>query len=186
MQRFTTILSAMGAVSLTLFSGGVQAQERLSGDEHAWLSTHNEARAEFGTAPLKWSDKLTREARQWAQQLAREDTIRHSPQDARGRTGENLWMGTSGYFAPSRMIGYFVDEKQYFRAGRFPEVSNTGNWADVGHYTQIVWAQTREVGCAKASNARNDVLVCRYYPGGNVMGERIAPRRALARNGANR
>lgn len=182
MAKRTTILSAIGAMAFALLgNAGVEARERLSNEERTWLATHNDARAEFGTAPLKWSPELTLEARQWAQQLARENTIRHSPQDTRGRTGENLWMGTSGFFHPSRMIGYFVDEQQFFRAGRFPDVSRTGNWSDVGHYTQIVWADTREVGCAKASNGRNDVLVCRYYPGGNVLGERISPRRDIAR-----
>ncbi len=177
-----TILSAVAAAA-ALF-GGIShavADEGRSGDEQAWLNAHNEARIAFGTAPLKWSPKLTREARAWAEHLARTNTMRHSNQDERARTGENLWMGTAGYFSPSRMIGYFVDEQRYFRSGYFPQVSRTGNWADVGHYTQIVWADTREVGCAKASNGRNDFLVCRYYPGGNVIGERIEPRRQLAK-----
>jgi hypothetical protein len=103
--------------------------------------------------------------------------MRHSSLDERGRTGENLWMGTAGFFKPERMIGHFVDEQRYFRSGYFPQVSTTGNWADVGHYTQIVWAETREVGCAIVSNERNDFLVCRYYPGGNVVGERVEPGR---------
>lgn len=182
MARFPTILTACCAIAFaSLSSTSGAARERLSDDEQAWLVTHNEARAEFGAAPLKWSPRLTREARKWAEQLARENTMRHSSQDTRGRTGENLWMGTSGYFPAAKMVGYFVDEKRFFRAGRFPDVSTTGRWADVGHYTQIVWAGTREVGCAKASNGHNDVLVCRYYPGGNVLGETIAPSRQIAR-----
>ncbi|KEO91418.1 hypothetical protein EH31_01770 [Erythrobacter longus] len=177
-----TILSAVAALACALSIGSnVSAHGDLSGEEAAWLTAHNDARQEFGTAPLQWSDKLTREAEQWARQLARENTMRHSRPEDRGRTGESLWMGTSGYFHPAQMIGFFVEEQRYFQAGRFPDVSRTGNWADVGHYTQIVWADTREVGCAKASNGRNDVLVCRYYPGGNVLGEVIAPQRKVAR-----
>ena len=37
------------------------------------------------------------------------------------------------------------------------------------------WAEylsRREVGCAVATARGNDVLVCRYYPAGNVMGRR--------------
>lgn len=90
-------------------------------------------------------------------------------------------MGTAGYFTPQQMIAHFAAEKQHFRAGDFPQVSRTGNWADVGHYTQIVWATTREVGCATARGARFDVLVCRYWPAGNLMGARIAPRDNIAR-----
>lgn len=180
MKLSATIASALAAVALTLSSPAF-AEERMSAEEAEWLAAHNEARKAFGSAPLQWSDKLTEDARHWARQLALENTIRHSPQDARNPAGENLWMGTRGYFPASRMVGYFVDEQRYFEAGRFPNVSNTGNWADVGHYTQIVWADTRQVGCAKASNAQNDILVCRYFPSGNVMGQRIAPKSRVAR-----
>jgi hypothetical protein len=43
----------------------------------------------------------------------------------------------------------------------------------VGHYTQLIWPTTREVGCAVAKGQGNDVLVCRYAPAGNVLGEKI-------------
>jgi hypothetical protein len=49
-------------------------------------------------------------------------------------------------------------------------VSRTGNWSDVGHYTQIVWPASQRVGCATASNRANDYLVCRYLPAGNIVG----------------
>ena len=40
-----------------------------------------------------------------------------------------------------------------------------------GHYTQVVWRNTREVGCAVARNGSDDFLVCRYWPSGNWMGQ---------------
>lgn len=182
MDYRATILSVIACCAAALLgTGSAAAKETRTADEDAWLQAHNEARHAFGTAPLSWSSRLSREAQAWADVLARTNTMRHSSHDERARTGENLWMGTAGYFAPKQMIGYFVDEQRYFRSGYFPEISTTGNWADVGHYTQIVWADTREVGCAKASNGRNDFLVCRYYPAGNVVGERIEPRREMAK-----
>jgi hypothetical protein len=87
--------------------------------------------------------------------------------------GENLWMGPAGYFSAEDMIGGFVSERDKFRAGTFPQVSRTGNWADVGHYTQLIWPTTQEVGCAVAKGEGKDVLVCRYAPAGNVFGEKI-------------
>ena len=182
MEYRATILSVMAiCASGLLGAGSAAAKETRTADEEAWLEAHNEARQAFGTAPLSWSLQLTREAQAWADVLARTNTMRHSSRDERAKTGENLWMGTAGYFSPQRMIGHFVDEQRYFRSGYFPDISTTGNWSDVGHYTQIVWAETREVGCAKASNGRNDFLVCRYYPAGNVLGERIEPRRQMAK-----
>ena len=62
-----------------------------------------------------------------------------------------------------------------FRPGVFPDVSRTGRWSDVGHYTQIIWPETQEVGCATALNASHEVLVCRYWPAGNVIGYRLDP-----------
>ncbi len=115
------------------------------------------------------------EARGWAQRLAHEEALRHASIEQRGGRGENLWMGTAGYFSAQQMMSYFIDEKRYFRAGQFPRISSTGNWADVGHYTQIVWAETREVGCATERGRRFDFLVCRYWPGGNVMGTYLGP-----------
>ncbi len=41
-----------------------------------------------------------------------------------------------------------------------------------GHYTQIVWASPRAVGCAVASNGYRQVWVCDYDPPGNIVGER--------------
>jgi hypothetical protein len=37
----------------------------------------------------------------------------------------------------------------------------------------MVWPTTTKVGCAIASNARHDFLVCRYSPAGNVMGRSV-------------
>ena len=48
----------------------------------------------------------------------------------------------------------------------------TGKVADVGHYTQLMWRDTHDVGCAVATGNREDVLVCRYSSAGNYVGER--------------
>jgi len=181
MKFRATILGLLGAVTAL---AGVTAHAQSMGEgtsaEQVWLDAHNEQRAQFGTAPLTWNGELAREAEQWAQRLARENRLRHSSRDERNNAGENLWMGSAGYFSPASMIAAFSAEKQYFRPGTFPHVSSTGNTADVGHYTQIVWARTREVGCATARGGRFDVLVCRYWPAGNVIGTRIEPQRQLA------
>ena len=42
-----------------------------------------------------------------------------------------------------------------------------------GHYTQLVWAQTDEVGCGMAVCAsRGQIWACDYRPNGNIMGRR--------------
>jgi hypothetical protein len=141
-------------------------------DQARMLVSHNRARAEAGVEPLVWDWSLAADALQWARHLADADAFEHSSQDGEG---ENLWMGTRGAYSPEEMVGSWVDEQKLYRAGVFPDVAKTGRWSDVGHYTQVIWHGTRKVGCAVAGNAENDVLVCRYSPPGNVMGEMPAP-----------
>jgi len=135
------------------------------------LKSHNDARAAVGAPALVWSDSLARDAGAYAAKLARERKFEHSPQP-RGNPvqGENLWMGTKTAYAYADMSGGWVDERRLFKRGRFPDVSRNGKWADVGHYTQIIWRTTTQVGCALASNATDEYLVCRYLASGNIVG----------------
>jgi uncharacterized protein YkwD len=135
------------------------------------LVAHNRERTRLGIAGLAWNARLAAEAQQWANSLARRRAFEHS----RGRmgTGENLWTGTAGAYSPEDMIGGFIAEARFFRPGKFPDVSRSGRWTDVGHYTQLIWPATRELGCALARGRSDDVLVCRYWPAGNVMGQRV-------------
>jgi len=141
------------------------------------LAAHNAERARLGIPPLKWSDKLARQSKEWALQLTLIEGLEHSdtadyvdPSD--GEEGENLWRGTKGYYTPEQMVNLWVDERKIFVNGPFPRNSTTGQWRDVGHYTQLIWRSTTEVGCAIASSEEDDVLVCRYLEGGNVIGEK--------------
>jgi len=135
------------------------------------IKAHNQARRRYNVGPLAWDERLARDAKAYAALLARTGRFEHDAQiGRRPRQGENLWMGTRTAYSYAEMIGLLVKERRYFRPGRFPAVSRTGNWTDVGHYTQIVWPTSQRVGCATASNRANDYLVCRYLPAGNVVG----------------
>lgn len=136
------------------------------------LGMHNEERESLGLSPLAWDSALAADAARYAQQMARTNIFRHSPRTGRALpSGENLWMGSRGLYDYEVMVGSFLDEKRYFRrGGKLPDVSSTGRWEDVGHYTQIIWRGTRKVGCALAEGQSYDYLVCRYYPAGNMFG----------------
>lgn len=175
-----TISAVMGIAALA--GAAAQADDTRPKNRFAaeLLDAHNAARSDFGAARLEWDDGLAQQARKWAEVLAREGQMRHATQSDRIGMGENLWMGSAGVYSASDMVGSFVDEQRDFRAGTFPKVSRTGNWRDVGHFTQVVWHATSHVGCAVARNARDDFLVCRYWPAGNTYGVEIAPQRSLA------
>ena len=135
------------------------------------LSVHNAERTRLGLPPLLWNPVLARDAGDYARTLLSDGVLRHASKSERKGNGEHLWMGTAGAWNTDAMVGMFLDERRYFREAAFPDVSLTGNWADVGHYTQIVWRETREVGCAVQSGNGMDVLVCRYFPAGNIFGD---------------
>ena len=137
------------------------------------LAAQNIERAQLGSAPLAWDPALAAAADAYAAELAATGKWGHSQPHQRVDQGENLWTGTRGAFSLETMIANWASEKRMFRAGLFPNVSTTGNWADVGHYTQIVWPGSLRVGCGLRSSARDDYLVCRYAAPGNVVGEPV-------------
>ena len=137
-----------------------------SGMAQEILAAHNRYRAEVGVAPLQWSDGLAASAQQWANQLAATGRFEHSG------AAECLARATSGAKTLTGFVDMWGDEeKPYFKYGVWPDISNTGNPGAAGHYTQIVWRNTTEVGCGLASANGEDTLVCHYSPPGNVEGE---------------
>lgn len=133
------------------------------------LARHNAARGAVGVPPLAWDDALAADARDYAEQMARSGRFVHADQHAQG---ENLFTGTRGAYSYAEMIDLWTAERRDFVNAPTPGFSRTGRAGDVAHYTQIVWRGSRDVGCALASNARDDFLVCRYTPAGNIVGQR--------------
>lgn len=137
------------------------------------LALHNRERASVGTPALAWDGDLASAAAGYAAELARRGRLAHSPGDSRPGQGENLWIGTRGAYSLEEMVGGWAAEKRLFEPGTFPEVSDSGHWQDVAHYTQMIWRGTARLGCAVRSSASADVLVCRYAPPGNIVGQRV-------------
>lgn len=136
------------------------------------MDVHNRERQSLGVPALAWDDRLAADAAGYARQMVHTNQSRHSHGGERDEEiGENLWMGTHRAYGYTAMLDAFMDERRAFVfKARFPDVSTTGNWEDVGHYTQMIWRGTRRVGCALGEGAQYDYLVCRYYPAGNVYG----------------
>ena len=130
------------------------------------LNAHNAYRAALGLRPLHWSRELEAKAQPWADHLAEIGQLEHSG------SGQNLAMAAAGTQSLTQLVDLWGNEQANFTNGNFPDISTTGNWVDVGHYSQIVWRPTSAVGCGFAENYGRDVPVCDYDPPGNVMGER--------------
>jgi len=81
------------------------------------------------------------------------------------RTGPCYGENIAGFFndvsEPNGGQSKWVDEKSQYHGGP--------SFYAVGHYTQMVWDKTKQVGCATAppSVKAYSILVCRYDPPGN-------------------
>jgi uncharacterized protein YkwD len=141
------------------------------------LRLHNEERAFHDRLPLTWDSTLARDAAQWADHLAITNRFDHASKELRAKgQGENLWMGTREAYSWIEMVGAWLAEAEHTKSGRFPDVAASGNWADVGHFTQLIWPETRKLGCAVKSSPSDDYLVCRYWPAGNRIGDNFTIR----------
>jgi hypothetical protein len=136
------------------------------------LAAHNRARAEVGVPPLIWDRELAVGAAEYAAQMSSVGRV-HAPRAGRNCVRENLLQSLVGSRSPEQMVDVWVAEKAYFKPGIFPDVSTTGDWAKVGHYTQVIWATTTHVGCGVHSDKRYDWTVCRYSPPGNRDGKSV-------------
>lgn len=126
----------------------------------------------MGAPPLQWDTRLAADAAAYGPVLARLGRLVHSPRESRPGERENLAMAWHGTLSPEQLVGMWSKEKTLLQPGIFPNVSRTGQWEDVAHYTQMVWPTTTHVGCAIFA-AQWDYLICRYSPPGNKDGKSL-------------
>jgi len=135
------------------------------------IRLHNKARADVGVGPVTWSKKLAIYAQDWANNLASIDCeLRHRPHSGKWKQeyGENLFIGTAGYYGVADAVKSWESEKTYYHG----QTLNPSNWYESGHYTQIVWENTKQIGCAKIECNGDLIVVCNYNPPGNVLGQK--------------
>ena len=136
------------------------------------LAAHNGERVARQIPRLTWNETLAAHAQVWADAMAKSGQFQHSPKSTRPGEGENLWIGTANAYLPEEMVKAWADEQEFFQNGTFPDVVVPGTPHVVGHFTQVIWKTTTEVGCAEATENGRDILVCRYSPPGNLIGEK--------------
>lgn len=147
-------------------------------DYGGMLEAHNLWRAEVQSPGLSWSSRAAAIAQAWADQLQSEGcAIRHNTAPERKHTyGENIYRywRSSPYDGYRRDVRFVADawgaEKPYYDATSNSCAAPPGGMC--GHYTQLVWSRSLQVGCGRAHCADSEVWVCNYYPRGNYVGVR--------------
>ena len=127
------------------------------------LARHNAVRARLGMHPLAWSDRLAAHAQAWADTLLARNQFIHRPNST---YGENLFDITGATASPAQVVNAWSAESR-----NYDYTSNRCS-GKCGHYTQIVWRDTKRVGCAVARGREREVWVCNYDPPGNWVGKR--------------
>lgn len=129
-----------------------------------FLSAHNKVRKMYDEPPLKWNKKLTRYARRWAAKRAFDCRMVHSY----GPYGENLFWAKHDHWTPSEAVKSWVEEKKYYD----PRKKSCAQGHMCGHYTQVVWKETKRLGCARTKCKNGGLYVmCVYDPPGNYVNE---------------
>jgi pathogenesis-related protein 1 len=157
---FACILPCVGADESL---GGVQRSQNREEMSQQMLEAHNRIRRSRGVEPLAWSDALAGYAKPWADQLAAEGRLYHHPNP---KYGENLYMISGGEASPDKVVDAWASEQNDY------DYKSNSCRSRCGHYTQIVWRDSKQVGCAAGQSGKVQVWVCEYNPPGNVIGER--------------
>jgi uncharacterized protein YkwD len=124
-------------------------------DAQSLLDAHNAYRARHCVPPLTWSPEIAATAQVWANRCVFDH-------DYDSGLGENLAWGTQ--LSPREAVQLWYEE-----IGEYNYASP--GFGPAGHFTQVIWRESRQLGCGKAI-CRGDVFwVCRYSPPGNVEGE---------------
>ncbi|XP_076959759.1 pathogenesis-related protein 1A-like [Bidens hawaiensis] len=145
---------------LTTLATTIHAQN----SQQDYLDAHNAARAQVGVGNMVWNATVAAYAQNYANQRIADCNLIHSG----GPYGENLAEG-SGTFTGAAAVNLWVNEKMYY-----DYTTNTCASGHVcGHYTQVVWRNSVQLGCARVQCTNNGwwFVICSYYPRGNYIGQ---------------
>ncbi|XP_050320143.1 mucin-4-like [Bactrocera neohumeralis] len=142
-------------------SGGATSDE-VSDFHRECLDAHNRYRARHQNCPpLSLSNELSKYAQQWAQHLAATGRLEHRQVHT---YGENLYTSSGMEVDGATVVKNWYDEIRNY------DFSKATYKPGTGHFTQIVWRDSRQLGVGIATRADSTYVVCNYNPPGNILG----------------
>lgn len=130
------------------------------------LETHNKYRKMHHAPPLKLNKEICSISENYAKTLANKlKCLQHSENVYKGdELGENLYCCYGMEATGQEVSKHWYDEiKKY---------NFNGDWqSGCGHFTQMIWKDTKEVGFGKYKDKKGKIyIVANYYPAGNFLG----------------
>ncbi|VDL64283.1 unnamed protein product, partial [Nippostrongylus brasiliensis] len=120
---------------------------------------------------LKYSCELEATAWRYSQQCR----FAHSTYQERNNAGENLYKNSIPRFDKLKVASMstedWFEEVEDFGIGGAANFST--RFSDSGHYTQMVWQDTRQLGCAIQDCPGMTLVVCHYKKAGNYIDEPV-------------
>lgn len=144
-----------------------RAIELVSEFEMDCLKAHNEFRSKHGVQMLKLNEKLCKFAEEWAINLASRANPVHRSNSPYGENIFCSWSNSSyGLVVYGREpVEHWYGEVESHVFYKEPTTLKTG------HFTQVVWRDSKELGVGQArSKTGQVVIVCNYDPPGNFIG----------------
>lgn len=167
-----------GQEPMPAVSGGISSDAMAN----EMVAAHNAWRQQYNLSGLRWAPDLAQFAQNYANQLAANGCqMVHS----QNNLGENL-------YAASPSTTTYSDGRVEIQVQNKTAKSVVDSWGDevkwydynsngcnappgesCGHFTQIIWSTTTEVGCAMAiCPNKGQIWSCNYRPAGNMRGQR--------------
>ncbi|XP_068208648.1 CRISP/Allergen/PR-1-like isoform X2 [Palaemon carinicauda] len=187
-------------------SEGLSAAEktkilRIHNQYRAKVANGEETRGNPGPQPsatdmreMVWRQELADVAQAWANTCPNE----HDCTDCRKILGQDYYVGQNLFWSWSSneaeewdvALASFYDEVEYVPNTLVDNYQSIITLTPIGHYTQLVWGETNEVGCGAMIHGPCSyglisypvckVYVCNYGPGGNFIGRPMYSKGATA------
>ena len=132
------------------------------------LKNHNYHRKRHQVQNLARNSEIEKIAQEYSKEQAKNDQMEHSSNTYKNKPlGENLYSCWSS--SSASVNGTRASESWYSEVKSY-DFNNPGYKKGIGHFTQLVWKDSKEIGCGAACSSTNNCYVtCNYYPAGNYL-----------------
>nr|XP_006824134.1 PREDICTED: low-density lipoprotein receptor-related protein 2-like [Saccoglossus kowalevskii] len=129
--------------------------------EDQLLEAHNYFRCLHGVGALSWNTTLALKGQRVAQNNSESGKLEHTSLYDYGENLAVTRMEDMSYATGYGFVKLWYDEIKHY------DYSKPGYALETGHFTQVVWADSKTLGCGAVDDGNRDWLACEYSPPGN-------------------